>query len=179
MGNLCCLVSILLETSTHHMQVCLDSSWCTSWWAVMVIFRTKCWICWSEQRVNKLSISGIDSCYPQTSWYLEGSDERQAAKHTSGSSHQAMVKWRVCRMHGYWRPKAPIRKICKVIYIYIITDMYSDIWIFWMYFECSIPEMLGKHLVPGRSQVVQRFGMPKFLIEKNAMDFIVYLGQEV
>lgn len=50
MGNLCCLVSIriLLETSTRHMQFCLESSrWLYDelWWAVwalwMVIFRMK------------------------------------------------------------------------------------------------------------------------------------------
>lgn len=152
MGNLCCLVSIriLLETSTHHMQFCLDSSWCTLRWAVM----------------SSLSILDGDVPY-----------EMMRNGLSKGSTDCRLVvscKLEYAALHGYWRlwPQSENHKKNHLFYD-MITDTYSDIWIF-----RSIPEMLGKHLDPGRSKVVQRFGMPK-LWSRKRYDFIVHLGQEV
>ena len=165
MGNLCCLgsISIHLETSTHRIQFCLDSSWCTLRWAVMS------------------SLSILDGDFPY---------EMMRNALSKGSTNCRLVvscKLEYAALHGYWRlwPQSENHIKASIIYIYSIHTIYNDwhvyIQIFgyiWMYFDCSIPEMLGKHLDPGRSKVVQRFGMPK-LWSRKRYDFIVYLGQEV
>ena len=155
MGNLCCLgsISILLETSTHRIQFCLDSSWCTLRWAVMS------------------SLSILDGDFPY---------EMMRNALSKGSTNCRLVvscKLEYAALHGYWRlwPQSENHIKASIIYIYTVYILYTmtDMYIFRYLdiFECILIVVFQKCLentwTPAGPKLFSGSGCPNFDREKG------------